>query len=283
MTKPRLEIIRGAKPAKKIRAAVFDFDDTLSLLRSGWQSVMLDQAMEVLEPLVDNGDGDFDDKWELLAYIEEYIDELTGKPTIEQMKRLAEGVAAHGGSPLSAEEYKSDYLARLGRVIDDRAKSIRSGAAPETSMQVPSAENLVQSLSRRGVTLIVASGTDDVFVQSEMRLLKLDHYFSPHIYGAPADDPTFSKGRVLDKMIRELELEGGEIVGFGDGVVEIRETRRVGGFAIGIAKWAANHQEDFRRHRLRLIEAGAQAIIPDYEGLDDILRLLDLGPETAQC
>lgn len=269
MTKPQLELVDGAKPSAKFRTAVFDFDDTLSLLRSGWQKVMLEHALEALSPLAPK-----ETRGDLSAMILRYIDELTGQPTILQMARLAEEVAARGGSPKSADEYKAEFVARLSKVIDDRTQAIRSGAAPATSIQVPGADALLRALSARGVRLILASGTDDVFVQSEMRLLELAPFFAPHIYGAPAGDLTFSKGRVLDEMIRTLGLRGEEIVGFGDGVVEIRETRRVGGFAVGVAKWTAERPEEYRHHRARLIEAGAQAIIPDYEGLGDILALL---------
>lgn len=270
-TKPGIEIVSGERPCGPFRAAVFDFDDTLSLLRSGWQQVMLEQALEALSPLT-TSETDSD----LRAIVLKYIDELTGQPTIHQMGRLAAEVVKRGGVPRSAEQYKDDYLARLNRVIEDRAASIRSGAAPASTMQVLGAEALLKVLRERGLTLILASGTDDEFVQNEMRLLGLAQYFGPHIYGAPAEDPTFSKGRVLDEMIRTLGIPGEAIVGFGDGVVEIRETRRVGGFAVGIVKWSPERPDAFAEHRARLIEAGAQAIVPDYERLDEILALLGI-------
>ncbi len=270
MNKPGLDIIETAHPRGPFRAAVFDFDDTLSLLRSGWQSVMLHQALEELAPLQENESRD-----ELASYISTYIDDLTGQPTIHQMERLAEEVAWRGGKPQSAEWYKEVYSNRLAAVKDERIAAIQSANSAST-MIVHGAESLLNSLAAKQIHLILCSGTDDDAVQREIRLLKLDQFFNPHIYGAPPNDPTFSKGRVLDDMIRQLGIKGGEIVGFGDGVVEIRETRRVGGYAIGVAKWSEQRPEEFTAHRRRLIEAGAQAIIPDYEALSDILKLLGL-------
>jgi phosphoglycolate phosphatase len=270
VTKPGLEIVNDDRPRGLFRAMVFDFDDTLSLLRSGWQSVMLHQALDELAPLRENESRD-----ELASYISTYIDDLTGQPTIHQMERLAEEVAWRGGKPQSAESYKEAYANRLATVKNERIAAIQT-ANSANAMIVAGAESLLNSLAAKQIPLILCSGTDDDAVQREMGLLGLAKYFTPHIYGAPANDPTFSKGRVLDDMIRQLGIKGGEIVGFGDGVVEIRETRRVGGYAIGVAKWSADRPEEFARHRLRLIEAGAQAIIPDYEAHSDILKLLGL-------
>lgn len=278
MNKPGLEVIAGARPAKPIRAVIFDFDDTLSLLRSGWQEVMIQQAMDELGSLIAEETPD-----QLREAIVQYVDDLTGRPTIHQMARLAEEVAKRGGVPRDPERYKADYVDRLHEAIVGRTRTIRENVAPASSMHVFGAESLLQSLREAGLTLILASGTDDEFVQSEMRLLQLAAFFSPHIYGAPANDPTFSKGRVVDDMIRDLAISGEEIVGVGDGVVEIRETRRVGGFAIGIAKWSESRPAEFSKSRLRLIDAGAQAIIPDFGDIDAILALLGIHRTRRRC
>ncbi len=60
----------------------------------------------------------------------------------------------------------------------------------------------------------------------------------------------------------------------GDGPVELRECRRVGGIAVGIAS------DEVRRHglnpekRVRLVRAGAHIIIPDFSQADQLLNFL---------
>ena len=44
--------------------------------------------------------------------------------------------------------------------------------------------NCSTSSRQRGVTLYVASGTDEPYVLDEVRMLGLDRYFGRHIYGA---------------------------------------------------------------------------------------------------
>jgi phosphoglycolate phosphatase len=268
--KPGLEIVAADRPKGPFRAAVFDFDDTLSLLRSGWQQVMLAQALAELRPHLPLESPD-----DLAKSIFEYIDELTGRPTIHQMERLAQEVAKRGGAPRTAEAYKQEYAAQLAKVTDERIAAIHQTASTD-SVIVRGADEILRSLRQREVQLILCSGTDDDAVQSEMRLLQLDGFFFPHIYGAPLADPTFTKGRVFDWTIQNLGFSGNNIVAFGDGVVEIHEARRVGGLAIGVAKWSPEHPGEFARHRSRLIEAGAHAIIPDYEAHDEILALLGM-------
>jgi len=62
----------------------------------------------------------------------------------------------------------------------------------------------------------------------------------------------------------------------GDGPVEIRETRKRGGLAIGVAS------DEVRRYGLndakrpRLIRAGADVIIPDFSQADALLGLLNI-------
>ena len=61
---------------------------------------------------------------------------------------------------------------------------------------------------------------------------------------------------------------------FGDGPVEMREARRRGAYAVGVAS------DEVRRHglnlhkRARLIRAGADLIIPDYGRTDTLLARL---------
>ena len=55
-----------------------------------------------------------------------------------------------------------------------------------------------------------------------------------------------------------------ELVTFGDGFVEIEDTKAVGGVAVGVASDEVNRQGIDEWKRGRLIEAGADLIIPDF-------------------
>ena len=134
---------------------------------------------------------------------------------------------------------------------------------PET-LTVPGTYNLLEMLRRHGVTPYLASGTDEVYVLKEAHLLGVDRWFEGRIYGAQREYKTFSKKMVIERIIRENRLEGAELVGFGDGYVEIENVRDAGGFAVGVASNEAARCgiDDWKRERL--IRAGADLIIPDY-------------------
>jgi len=85
---------------------------------------------------------------------------------------------------------------------------------------------------------------------------------------------------VIERLVGQLALAPGELIGFGDGFVEIEEVKRAGGVAIGVAS-----DEKFRTgindwKRNRLIQAGADLIIPDYRDLAALLALLGLAKPT---
>jgi DUF971 family protein len=69
---------------------------------------------------------------------------------------------------------------------------------------------------------------------------------------------------IIERMIRQNQLAGEELLGFGDGYVEIENVRELGGYAIGVASDEAARQGIDAWKRERLIRAGADAIIPDF-------------------
>ena len=70
-------ILENAKK-RRISAAVFDFDGTLSTLRCGWEQVMEPLMLEVIY-----GDNPTDED---IRTVREYISASTGIQTILQMK-----------------------------------------------------------------------------------------------------------------------------------------------------------------------------------------------------
>ncbi len=140
-------------------------------------------------------------------------------------------------------------------------------------MLVPYSLPLLDALRRRGLELYVASGTDEPYVIEEVRLLGLDEYFGPHVYGARDDYRAFSKAMVIERILKENRVPGGRLLGFGDGYVEIQNIKAAGGVAVAVAS------DEVRRSgkpdawkRDRLIGAGADVVIPDYK---DYRTLLD--------
>jgi hypothetical protein len=77
-------------------------------------------------------------------------------------------------------------------------------------------------------------------------------------------------------MIRDAGFAGREIVGFGDGFVEIEEIKKVGGLAIGVASDEETREGINAWKRNRLIQAGADIIIGDYRELDTLTKLIHL-------
>ena len=63
----------------------------------------------------------------------------------------------------------------------------------------------------------------------------LTPYFGQRIYGAQDDYKTFSKKMVIERILRENEIRGESLLSFGDGYVEIENTKEAGGLAVAVA------------------------------------------------
>jgi phosphoglycolate phosphatase-like HAD superfamily hydrolase len=201
--------------------------------------------------------------------------ELNGKQTIYQMIRLAEEIESRGGTPLEPLAYKEAYHARLMSRIESRLEALRSGSIPAEDMLVPGSLALLAQLQSRGLKLYLASGTDENYVKEEVALLGLDRFFRGRVYGALDDFRSFSKAQVIARILAENEVLGASLAGFGDGYVEIQNVRDVGGTAIAVASDETHRggRPDAGK-RERLIGAGANIVIPDYQEADRLLAFL---------
>jgi phosphoglycolate phosphatase len=264
-----IEIINSAYPRGGFRAAIFDFDGTLSLLRRNWQDVMIPMMVDILAAT-----GTAETRAQLYAHVEEYVMRLNGRQTIYQMMRLAEEVALRGGRPLEPLQYKHQYHDLLWQQVGDRVAGVEQGRIPPEEMTVPGARDLLGNLAARGVTLYLASGTDLKYVQHEAAVLGLDQFFGPRIYGALDDYKRFSKALVIERIIRDTGVAGREILGFGDGFVEIEEVKRAGGLAVGVASNEETRTGINGWKRNRLIQAGADLIIGDYRNREQLLSIV---------
>ncbi len=253
-----IEVIRPAA-APGARAALFDFDGTLSLIRTGWMGVMIPMMLEVLA-----GTGTGESEAELRPIIEDFVWRLTGRETIHQMIELASQVELRGGTPLDPLAYKRCYLERLGRVIAGRLEALRTRRCPPDAYLVPGARALLEALRARGLRLYLASGTDEVFVREEADLLDVTRYFDGGIYGARDGDPSSSKRHVIEGILALPDIAGASLIGFGDGYVEVEEVKCVGGVAVGVATDEPGCQEPDQWKRQRLIGVGADYIVANY-------------------
>jgi phosphoglycolate phosphatase len=253
-----LEIINAGIARGQIRHALFDFDGTLSLIREGWQEIMISMMVELLLQTPRH-----ESEMELRNLVTDFVNLLTGKQTIYQMIQLAEEVDKRGGEAQDPVAYKWLYLERLWTKIEGRVEGLKTGRLNRQSLMVPGVVQILEAMRDRGVTCYLASGTDEVYVLDEADALGLSGYFAG-IYGALDDYQTYSKKMVIDRILSENNLNGSQLVTFGDGYVEIENTKSVGGIAVGVATDEATRQGVDEWKRERLIAAGADLIVPDF-------------------
>lgn len=260
-----------------IKHAVFDHDGTISTLRQGWEKIMVPVMLKAIL-----GD-EFETADEALYLkakkrVDDYIDQSTGIQTILQMEALVEMVKEFGIVPaekiLDKFGYKEIYNDALMELVNHRINKFRKGQLDITDFTVKGSVEFLRELGKRGVTLYLASGTDKKDVIEEANALGYGDLFDGGIYGSVGDLSKYSKKMVIEKIMADNNLSGPDLVGFGDGPVEIREIRKREGIAFGIAS------DEIRRHglsaekRTRLIKAGAHFIAPDFSQLDKITKIL---------
>lgn len=210
----------------------------------------------------------------LVSHIEEFVMRLTGRQTIYQMIQLAEEVRKRGREPLDPLAYKHRYHDLLMARISGRIEALEQGRSQPLDWVLPGSHALLEGLRRRGVMLYLASGTDLKYVRHEAELLNLAHYFEDRIYGAQDDYRNFSKQMVIERMLREHQLRGEELLGFGDGYVEIEEVKRVGGVAVAVASDEVRREGIHAWKRERLLRAGADLVVGEYADAEGLLRYL---------
>ena len=177
--------------------------------------------------------------------------------------------------PKEPADYKQMYHDRLMDRIRSRREDLRSGRIPPEEMLVPGSIDLLSALKARGVNLYLASGTDEQYVQEEVSLLGLAHFFNGHVYGAVEDYKTFSKAHVIRRILDVNNVDGSRLLGFGDGYVEIQNVKDVGGLAVAVASDEASRsgRPDMWK-RNRLVSVGADLVIPDYREYRQVLDYL---------
>ncbi len=254
-----------------IKCALFDFDGTISLIREGWQGIMIPYFCEVITAL---GTGEPQDK--ITAEVTEFVDRLTGKQTIYQCIALDEAVIGRGGSHVDPGEYKKEYLRRLAVKIADRKEGLKNGSISPKSMTVAGSVDFLKALRDAGIRCFLASGTDEDDVIYEASLLGVKNLFDGGIHGARDALLDCSKEAVIKNMIEREKLSPLELVTFGDGFVEIELTSKVGGYAVGVATDEKGGEDVNPDKRKRLLSAGADMIVPDFSEPEGVLKGLGI-------
>ena len=264
-----LEIVNKDVDFSHFKFALFDFDGTVSLLREGWQHIMAPMIVEFLKDTPNHEDDETLDK---LAW--DYIAQSTGIDTIYQMMFIADEVKKRGGKPLEPMDYKKEYLRRLMMRIQHRIEDVENGKVNPLDVTVRGSIDFLQMLADKGIKMYVASGTDHDDVVHEANAVGVAHHFGPHIYGALDNYLERSKAKVIKDILEKNELRGDSLVVFGDGFVEIENSKQAGGLAIGVASDETNGCQLNEWKRERLIKAGADVIISDFGDIEALKKLL---------
>jgi len=294
----RAEVVPGTAfemvyPPAFVRAAgfghaIFDHDGTLSTLREGWEAVMAPMMLKaILGPASGHTSVAVVAAWQ--ARIADFIDRTTGIQTLVQMQGLVDLVREAGLVPVEEIRdhfgYKEIYNDLLLAQVRGRIGDLRAGRLAREDFHIKNSLPLLAALRNAGIVLHLASGTDEVDVIAEANELGFGEFFGERIYGSIGDVAHEAKQVVIERIMSENNLAGSEIVTFGDGPVEMRETRTRGGLAIGVCS------DELRRHgfnpdkRRRLIRGGAQLLVGDYSDLDRLLAMLGItgDPRAAKA
>jgi phosphoglycolate phosphatase-like HAD superfamily hydrolase len=264
-----LERLRPGVSARDARVVLFDFDGTISLIRSGWVDVMVPMMVELL---LDLKTGESEES--LRELVEDFVGRLTGKQTMYQMVELANQIELRGGKPLDPLLYKKMYLDLLHAKIAYRLEELRQAKASPDKYLVPGARRLLETLHARGLKMYLASGTDQQYMREEADLVDVSKYFDGRVYGALDDYKSFSKKILIQRLIAAAECEGPAFLGFGDGYVEIENVKEVGGVAVGVATAEPECRQVDEWKRKRLAGVGADFIVPNFLGHDELIAAL---------
>jgi len=258
------------KPHPDIRHAVFDFDGTLSLVRGGWAEIMVEQFLEHLPTFAPETEP------ALRQSLLHDILALNGKPTIYQMQLLAEKVIQQGGTPDSPDNYNLDFQRRLRIKLSERLEDIRTTPSHRDHYLVHEARTLLTLLRERGIIIHLLSGTarPDLLIESEA--LGIREFLADRIYGPEDLKPGFTKRAVFESIVRDHSLADGQLMCFGDGAVEIMDTRHLNGLAIAVASDEAENGSGRldTNKQSHLLKAGAHVVIPDYRHAAHLVGML---------
>lgn len=258
---------------------IFDHDGTLSTLREGWEELMAPMMLKaVLGPAY--GQVPLETLRAIQAEVDELIDRTTGIQTLLQMRELISLVRQWGFVPEAdvrdEHGYKAIYNEALLEHVHTRIAKLRNGQLDREDFHMKNSLPLLRSLRDAGVTMYLASGTDEPDVIAEANELGFGEFFEDRIYGSTGEVTHDAKRMVIERILSQNDVTGANLLTFGDGPVELRETRRRGGVAVGICSDEVRRYGFNLAKRRRLVRGGAHLLVPDYSDLDALLKTLHL-------
>jgi len=180
-----------------------------------------------------------------------------------------------------AQGYKDLYNKELLAMVSARVTKLKRGELAVEDFTLKGAIPLLSALHAAGVKLYLASGTDEGDLIAEAQALGHAALFEGRIHGAVGDVAIEAKKVVLEKILAEIGPAGARtLVTFGDGPVEMRETRRRGGRTVGVASDELRRFGWNMRKRTRLIRAGADIVVADFSQWKILCRLLGVPDVT---
>jgi len=248
-------------------------------LRQGWEEVMEPMMVRaILGDLYDSADEGLYHR--VVGRVRAFIDQTTGVQTLAQMQGLVRIVREMGFVPdediLDMHGYKAIYNRGLMAMVRQRVARLEKGELNSADFAMKNAIAFLSALHRAGVTLFLASGTDEADVIHEAEAMGHAALFEGRIFGAVGDVSKEAKRLVLERILAEVGDIHGRVVTFGDGPVEVRETHVRGGLAVGVASDEVRRFDLNQSKRSRLIRAGASVIIPDFSQMSQLLDLLGI-------
>lgn len=274
-----IEIIT-APPQGNFGYALFDHDGTISTVREGWEQVMIPMMIEAVLGAPPE-DAPEDRVRRADAAVRDLVARTTGIRTIVQMERLCDLVREFGfvdtTSVLTPREYKSIFNDRLMKGVRARIERFEAGELETADLTIKGSVAFLRALREAGLTLFLASGTDEADTRNEAQLLGYADLFDGGIFGSTDESSEDPKRMVIRRILERIGHDGGSrIVTFGDGPVEIRETGRAGGYKVGMAADEVRRYGLDEAKRERLILAGADCIIHDYTQPSALFAMLGL-------
>ena len=129
-----MELCERRERTDHFEYAVLDFDGTISLIREGWQQIMVPYFIDELG----KAPGAREFSSEAISYrVRDFVTVLTGKQTIYQCIHLAEEITALGGKPEDPQVYKDEYQRRLLLHINERIHGLENGSIDPETLTVP--------------------------------------------------------------------------------------------------------------------------------------------------
>ena len=208
----------------------------------------------------------------------EFIERTTGIQTISQMHGLVDLIHEFGIVPkdqiLPAAKYKDIFNEELMALVNLRLAKLAAGELNISDFTLKGAVPFLRALQGAGLRLYLVSGTDEEDVKREADCLGYADVFSGGIYGSIGHVAKDAKKIVLERILNDVDGAFDQLIVFGDGPVEIREAKRRGAVAIGVASDELRRFGMNLEKRRRLIRAGADALVPDFSQWQRLWGLL---------